>query len=782
MKFKKHELIKLHKDPEFIQKFEKLFCLHVFFDKGLYNKEFPLTEKVSNAIQLTKLGQEYFNKLKPSKDEEALLKFFLFVQFYQDDLYIDVLNTNISELEALLDKSIKSKNITYPWVHRKELYDKYFVDFEENFDILSSENTEKLLNNTYYGVFQVGEYISGPLGLKISESKRLLLPTKKVPLFHCPDPACRTLHKATLNDSSPPFATMAKHLSRFLPQEEPSEWLGYFVSIINQEDTFWDTSQINHIPKFIINCFDDSEIIKIFKYLVDNHKLRAEFPNIKRFKGAIEDIISRLNIAEIFQLILCKSTIDIIVSIEKLIQDKDILIPLTEIRKSPINYTSGAYDIFHECNQFGIRSSSKMPEFAILNLKKIITNLYSSSESEKQLQWILRHKSGESINEKIYNLLNEEKPDKIITEIIFNNPLNIEKLSSLLYGKFEIPKNIEEELLLKNRIIWKLGFDPRIHPHNLDFFWNAYDTFSSLIDHLEIISEKIEEVRAVSSNLFVALERLLENALSFITWILLNDHFIDTHFEFELSKAKKSMAETLNMKEYGGESVIFDLSGKNTLFPLTVGFKLLADVIEGLLLKKKEYKKISSEIPSFADEGSLQDFPFRHRLFFFDIRPSTQIKIISELKNITFSLEKSNIMGLRNKLQHNRENYPEKAEIKDSLLQLTQVIRNIEQLGYHPTSYIKNKTIIDEYKRTSIIYSDKKGKRVNVEISPEYRGCGLPLSDTVLIVPSIFMGETNEVMRFTSTENSNFKIMWSGYPKKRTKREKTDVEKITPSP
>lgn len=781
MKYNKSDLLEKYQATEFIEKFERLFCLHIYFEKAIYTENFKLNTDIGEAIHLTEIGEKYFKELKPNDVEIPLVKFFLLVQFYFEDLYVDVEKSNIEVIEKFLNDSIKRRNILFPWIYRKDLYEKYFKEFDENKDVLSSEETQKLLDSSFYGVFQIGQYIVGPLGITTCDSKRILMPTKKVPLFHCPDPACRNLHRAQLNDINPPFPSLARNLSKYLPKEEPSEWLGYFVTQINR-DFYYDTSQENDIPKFIINCFDDYEIQILFKYLCENNKLRRKFPKTKKYNGNLDEIIKKLDTSEIFQLVISATTDEIVNAIERLIDKNEILIPETEIRKSPFNSASGAFDIFHECNTYGIRSSSKMPDFALLNLKRVISKLYKSEDSRKQLKWLLRHNKGEALNEKIHNLLQEEKPDTVISELIFNSPQNIESLSEFLLGSFEIPTSPEEEKFLKDKILWKLGFTPKNFFYNLQYFWIPYKSFISLIEKSESIAENIEDIRAVSSNLFVALEKLLANSLSLITWTLLNDHFAHTHFVFELGGAQRFMAEKLNGRKYGEEEILFDLSGKNTLFPLTVGFDLLAILCEEILEKRQDYLKNENELPSFAKKDNLLSFPFRYKLFLFDIRESLLNHILSELKNITYTIETSGIIGLRNKLHHNRENLPNKKEILESLKQVQISISNIEKLGFHPISYWRHSTYIDEYQRMKKEYMESNGEKIILEITPEYRGSSAPNSDGLVIIPGILIGETNEFMRFNTTSKSRFKEMWLDYPKKRNINRKIDAEKITPSP
>lgn len=781
MKYKEEDLLKKYTSPEFLEKFEKLFCIHILFDKGIFNENFEVNKTLATAIVLSETGQEYYDSIKPEPDEEHVLKFFLFVQFYFEELYIDVLKTNIKALENFLDKSIKSKAILYPWIYRKDLYDTFFNKFKTNTEVLNAEMTKKLLEDSPTGVFQVGEYITGAFGLLKGETKRIVMPTKDVPLYHCPDPACKTLHDAELNDIVTPFHKLARRMSRFLPQKEASEWLDFFVALINK-DLYYDVTQLNNLQKFIINSFDDSEIITLFTDLCDKHGLRNKFPNTKKYKGSISEIVKKIDISEIYQFILSKSSVDIIVTVENLIKDDKIKIPLTEVRKSPIKYSSGAYRIYHECNKFGIRSTSSMQDFAILTLKKVLSELYSSEEPQKQLKWVLRHKSGDTLDEKIYNLLQTSNPESIINELIFNNPSNIENLSSVLPGCFELPQTQEDELLLKNRILWKLGFNPKIFPLNHNYIWNAYHSLNSLIDSIENVGNKIDEVRAVSSNLFVALEKFLDTSLSFITWVLLSDHFGETRFKFNLDEARIFMSGQLNKLKYGNEEVSFDSNGKNTLYPLIVGFALLGNLCKSLNEDETAFKRSYSEMPSFAKDESLFSFPFEHKKLFLDLKDILQSDTVTELQNITRSIEKSKIMGIRNKLQHNRDSYPDKSELADSLSHLSNVIKNIETLGYHPNSYWKCKLVIDEYNRVSVDYVDANENNLTLELAPEYKGCGLPMDDSIIIIPSIQIGKTKENIRFEMTENSNYKLMWADYPKKRKFIKKKDVEKITPSP
>ena len=60
---------------------------------------------------------------------ELELKLALFVELYDEELFVDLKKTDLSEIENAISLDISSQKIKYPWVYHKLLYDRSFKNF-----------------------------------------------------------------------------------------------------------------------------------------------------------------------------------------------------------------------------------------------------------------------------------------------------------------------------------------------------------------------------------------------------------------------------------------------------------------------------------------------------------------------------------------------------------------------------------------------------------------------------------------------------------------------------
>jgi hypothetical protein len=278
------------------------------------------------------------------------------------------------------------------------------------------------------------------------------------------------------------------------------------------------------------------------------------------------------------------------------------------------------------------------------------------------------------------------------------------------------------------------------------------------------------EIRGEAANLFVELERFLSD-LMFMTWVLCEDHYMVTHFRFELAGYHEQAAELF--KTYQGNigtanPIVYDENGRNTLFPLVSGFRLLGDYCRWLITNSDQFVR-STGSPGYTDRATVGVFPFRHTRYFLDLSENTKTSIIAELISITNTLETAKTAGIRNRIEHNREDFPIQEEISsflDSLLQLTD---RMQKIGIAPLSYTVRGLRSDRWGRFMTEYENYRGEAITVPYRAELDGSGLPRGrqDFLILVPAIKIGDTEEITRFTIIESSEYREQWKDYPIKR---------------
>ena len=756
----------------------ELFYLSQFFSKSHISIEYLPDKRFSSVITLTTYGETYAkllrNEIKNIDDFE--INYLLFIRFGHEDIFIDPINTDINAIKCILNDEIIYHKIKYPWIFDRLMYDKFFDIYkEEPPRSLSYEESIKLLEDSPTGVFQLGNNLVGPYGLLNSASKRELMPTLNLPLWHCPNPVCSNIHYVTLSIGNKRLSQFQKKLNDKLgPIIYPNKkWVKDYEDTFNNKKVFYDDLILQDLPYFLMAAFNLDESRLILKKLIETNSktIRPLFPKKDNFKKLFvadsASIVKNLDKSQCLQLILLMKDNIIVNAIESLIDDKKIEIPATEI-VAPEIYNQDKWNWYPtkiECSRFGIRNSESSGDLALCRLRRLIKDIYENKNENAQLDWKLRHIKGESLLEKLDKYIFIEDIEKIIYELILDNITHLDKSFELLrHGNLYKPRNIDEEKLIIKKILWKLGFNIHLYPDYIDLFWKRFDKFiASSRLKANYDEEDREKIRSSAVNFFVSLEQLLNYSLSFITWTLLSDHYLGTLFRLDLAQAQKFMATQLNGISVGDTILEFDPAGKNTLFPLILGFDTLANLCQNMLDKSDEFLRSDSEIPDFLKYNRIQSFPFFHKVLILDLREKDREKLLELLKETSQSLARAHVSNIRKRIEHARtENeFPTKDEIEIACSAIGITVRNLIEYGICPSIYHFSGLIYDQYKRKIYKYKDFMNNEVSLSVSSQFEDCGLPeYEKSMIIVPLLHIGDSAEPMTFKFEDSSNYTKMW----------------------
>ena len=459
----------------------------------------------------------------------------------------------------------------------------------------------------------------------------------------------------------------------------------------------------------------------------------------------------------------------IIKCLEFLIDNNTIKIPSTEIRKSHFGfkYTS-FYNTKWETSNLGIRPIPGSIDIAIARLKGLAKEIYK--DDVDGLNWTLRHINGKDIYEKLDNFVYNENPKDLIKILVFSNENNLKKTFEILrYGNFNLPTSKEEENKLIDKIIWKLGFNINVFPNYQNLFWKRLNAFLDVLNSYSLITEQEEEtVRSKGANFFVSLEQILGYSLSFITWALLEDHYINTKFNFNFETAMIFMANTLNNELTDKDNIEYDPSGKNTLYPLIRGFKILADICKKLIAEEEKRKRSEKDLPRYYGKTDIVTFPFLHKNLLLDIKQNERELLINYLEEISNDLERTQISNIRNKISHKRSKFPKRDEIIESVSEVSKIIDKMENFGICPLVYLFDKSIDDQFNRTKIILSNYRAKKNEIHMPSQFVAPNMPSTNSALIlIPELHMRDSNENISFNFLETSDHVEMWKDYPKRK---------------
>jgi len=765
------------------------YSLCILLEHCLIREDYQAPQLLSTQIVLSKDGEEMAMALRKKFPEvpEADLKLALFVKLYCYDLFIDLQKTSMLEIENAISQDITNGSIKYPWVFDRLLYDRFFENFPNpnHQRALSYEETLILLENSPQGVFQVQDFIVGPFGILRSNFKRELLPTTSAPLWHCPDPSCEKLHTSQLTTGDSLISKLMTDLSMNCVQrygEKEYAWQAFYNEIAF-EFNYYDDQNLSSFPWLLGNTFSEAEIRNIFCHILKIHSsdIRQRLPQTKTLKNIFTDspekTVSKLSKPECFQLILLTSDEHIISSIESLIEEKNIKIPPTEIR-SPRYFRGSSWDrTTWECSQFGVRSTPSRSNIGITRLKQLIYKVYSGEEKRAQLKWALRRSTSEDLHERLDHYIFSQDPREIIRELILSDPGHLESAFKILrFGKFSFPKTTEDEHSLISKILWKLDFNINSYPDSQEKFWKRHSNFLDVARTYSDYNENDKEtIRSASANFFISLEEILDYSLSFITWVLLSDHYGSTRFTCDLDEARQFMASALSQASVesvnDSEPIEYNPNGVNTLYPLIAGFRLLGNFCQKLLEKDSpENKRPINEFPRFHGKTALQIFSFLNKILLFDLKETSILRVLEALREITSELEIANVSNVRNRLQHSRKSdeFPKQNEIDQACGAISSVVTKMEKSGICPLVYFRHNSSADSYDRSSITLQDYKGRNLVFHRPSEFSSSTkVGIKGAVIITPWLHLKNSSEPLYFAFVESSDYLMMLKDFPKRR---------------
>jgi hypothetical protein len=764
------------------EQFSDLFALGQILSLAVKSAGYRPSKSFLSSLNLGIHGSTILEELKnrhPSLSEEDI-KIELINEMYWNDLFFIPNETNIRAFVSEISERLSSHSVRIPWIYGGCLYRKANKIFDRIMDRLDSAESLSLLSDTPQGVCQMREFVSGPFGLLSSRQRRHRPPSRAIPLWHCSDPSCSAIHGADLKDADEPNKT--RSILRDYLKGTGDGWAPVYRKygrLDAEERGYYDDLNTGGLVSFLGDAFGGSELQSIVASLLSNpNGLRAYLTKLQlgeKFNGSAAQISSRLDEAECLQIILLDSDESIVDAIDRLIASRAINIPISETRAARHGVWSGWYRIKCEASCHGVRFVSNEEGVPLARLKRLIRDVDASDGNSMGLSYRLRFTAGDSTDQKLDSYVNDHSPEEALRDHVLVSPAALVKAFEIIkYGSFATPTTASEEQNLVKRMMWKLGFSVPVYP--LEYGALAAN-IRKLQDanhaHRSHLGDDVARIRSEAVNVFVELERILSHSLVFMTWVLTSDHFINTRFRFEVGGHHEYMSDLFRnyQQNIGAENpIIFDKFGRNTFFPLISGFRLLADYCRSLMNSAEDYRRPASEFPRHIDRATLQVFPFRHTRFVLDLRENIKISILSELVEITTVLERMKAAGIRNRIEHNREDFPDKGEVSSFLDALVLLTERMQKMGIAPLSYTTLGKRTDKWGRVFYDFGNYRGETICIPYRAELVGSGIPNEEGFLIVvPSIKIGDTEEIARFSIKEGSDYQNLWKDYPIKQFK-------------
>ncbi|MEH1055258.1 hypothetical protein V6U89_08610 [Micromonospora sp. CPCC 206171] len=773
------QLIERHSDETFRVALNRLLDLRALVEECIISADYKVTQPMYDPLELTEEGQRLVEKLRQRGGiPYPQARFICFLQMLQVDLLIDPVATDIDRLVDVLSEQVKNLQIRYPYTYGRLLYDKVHDLGLNGKNRISHKETLELLNGTPQGVFQVGGFIVGPFGIMQTEHRRSCGP-HLVAGYHCPDLTCNTLHYHALETSrDAPINESLETAGRIIRKEYPaaSDWQGYFAKLSIYPANPYDDFSGDPLVYLIGDALSLDELRKLVAHLLDstNGKLRGVLREKTGLGGPAVSIAGQLGPAELVQIALTASNKDLFSALDALVASGQIEVPAGEVRRAVVNrWKEGAFDLRAELSRFGVRLQPDDASLGPLRLRRLVRQMYrfDSEEDRLDLAWHLqvRSEGTETLDAVVEQYLQSSTPRQAVTTLLLARRSNFIVTAEKLMLNEKVLFTDDERV---NAVLWKLGFsvEDLLDPHAR--FWALHERMLSLTRQSVInpLGPDEEQIRSQAVNYFVALEDLLKDALLFATWALTTDHFsAGKPFLYrpnlEKEMALRALKERADLDTDTDGRPRLSIDDKMTLYPLTRGFGLLADVLRSLQVREKEFLREESRIPVWIKSQTLQRFPFTHTIPFLDLLPDGQSDILDSLQEISRRLVGADVSEARNEWLHPRRRGQNMEQLRASLDAVRDAVAILQDKGLSRQVYRFVRRELDEAGRSTVVLVDSRGQEHVLFRPSGLAWLGLPrLQRPQHIMVSAKFSEPSEVLRFATQEDSPYARLWMDFP------------------
>lgn len=771
-----NQLLATYPDLEFRKKLFQLYCINDILGECIIADSYKVPQDLYQAIVLTDYGNEIYRQLRRKNVGHPEAMLLCFLQLVHVDLLVDVEQTDRDGIIASLHRQILERLLLFPFRYGRLLYDKFADLFSSQVhSYLSLRETYQLLRDTPQGIYQTVELVTGPFGILLSASDRYIPPDRQVPLRHCEDFTCSTVHSIALSTSrSAGINEHRKTLSEVIKRESEhgSEWGRFFTKAFASYIPRYKDSAFEPVIPLIGDAIVDDELRSLTEWLFDhsNGQVRNAAVSVG-LQGDPRSIVSGLDRAQMMQLILTANDDSIMTALDTLVQRGIIEVPPGEIRTPVINRALrfGRYGMRADLGEFGIRIDTAQTNIAPLRARQLVEQMYmfDKNEDRQELEWQLRKEQGESLEAKLEHYLQTKPPREALNNLILTRRSNV--IVAMQHLKL-IDGTDESDDLLLNTVLWKLGFEVvDLQPRHQKFLSlhrrMLQHTRQSPVGNLDT---ELEEVRGVAANYFAELESVLDDSLSYATWALTNDHYVSSKpFIYRPEIDRKSAFELLSEtgRRQRPERLVF--GDRTTLYPLMRGFALLAQILKSFEGRRDEMVRPEEQLPPWMGIQSLQRFPFMHTIPFLDLLEESRASVVDALREISAELVASDISESRNEWLHGRRTVASVERLRLGLEKVGDAVNRIAESGFARDRYywVRNETDGDG-RRVSVL-ANGSGRNIKLFRPTPFQWLRLPgLSGSWYTVHLARFAEPSEVLRFGVEFASPYAKMWANYPRR----------------
>lgn len=764
-------------DSAWRHKFAEFSDLMELLGDCIISDSYVVPDEVNAAIKLTETGQAVLDRLtRKDKVNAKDARLMCALALGHVDLFVDIDSTDVDRLMTVLHEELLERQIQFPFVWGRELYDLYASTYEQEKDVLTNEETLKLLQNLPPGVAQYGPFTIGPYGLRRSPSNRGIHGRRRVAAYHCAIPSCHTVHPVMLQTGQGAAINRDRgKLEDYLQQDtnDSSDWWAFADSLSGSADARYGDQQVGVLLPLIGDALSDTELQNLVVDILNakGGHLRtaiAEFTSVKDAKV----FATERTRAELLQLCLIANERTVSTALDKLVRNGSIVVPRGDVRRPLINHQirSGAFNLRAELGTHGARFVSDDPGLAILRERRLLNKLYLREEEGdvQELEWQLRGIEVEDLDEKLENYFRSKTPQESLERLVLARKTNV--VTACHEVGIEDEDELTDEKLIE-AILWKLGFPIDVDEDPHASFWSRHQRLSALAQSSTMGSS--ERFLEVAGPYFSSLEGILLDSLAYTTWALLADHTrSDRPFSYDDATDRESglaLLQSMVDGEGGDNTFTPDFSSERVeLRNLIESFRRLAKHLETCRSNPELYRRSRSEFPDYDGKTDLKRFVLRSTLPFLDLSRPSQDRITAGLYSIAEVMTAADVFSVRNDYAHYRRNAPDIAKVERAMEAIGGSVTRLEHLGFCRIVFVP-----------AAVKSDRWGHARHEFVGPRsyehvfFRPTtldwmGLPeLDESQYLMRAASFGDPNEVLRFTRRYNSDFSSLWSDFPKRR---------------
>jgi hypothetical protein len=705
------------------------------------------------------------NKGLPIAD--AMLSLFGF--FSHHEILVDFEKTDLLGVRTLIGSELRSGVIRLPQRHGRALHDRFNQLFPEGYiRALSPDKVHELLEPLPQGVYQVGKFISGPLGFLISDERRNLPPKGIEHPLLCVGKA-GAIHGYHVQFDRPEstavirgYDAISQEAKALFGAPHPWERALDTLPLVRHGGAFGD------LALALSECTHGEERTELLAMALrssNGDRIRQAVGSPPRKKSTMEGeasvVASRLAPEEQLQALLVLSDATLVELLDSCCQNGVIRCGLVEVRRPRANYIFDSRDKgVSEISSLGVRWAAGLPS---KRFNALIRTAYQDTGQIDDLAWHLRVPSDESIGRALDDLISRIRPPEVVRQLVLPN----RRVCEIILRTLGIPSVGEGapagEALLRG-ILWKCGFTVPRYTTTLEDLRERLSEFELCVGQSpdEMTERDRANLRRAGVNLFVSIEEFLESVICLAVWLLASDHYRETKFVFRSGHALRRVPKVLADVEFAIGK--WDDGGKNTLGVLLAYLTEASRWVSGLDQSVKHNIRRPDEDCPAPDKWSGQPFAYMHTQFWADCSSKGLLSYAKLFRDVDHLVQQSGVAGVRNALDHKRQSgeFPNRDLLFTFVSRMKQAVDRADAARLFPKEYWISSSTSDCFGYKSVLLLDYRNHQAEIRITGP-----VPKAKPLILLPEGLVDSSNVQPWIQVGENTPHSAYWEEFPRVR---------------